>query len=154
MGLMTAIPFTYLLANLNIRVRTLQDSLSSGMTRFLEYFKDVAAQLPRARPLRRSEMDAGPSPVSNAPPSAFAESVLVPSKPLVDDARFDVTAMVDLVFMMNIFFLVTWVDMALAEIDLPDGPALRRGRQRGIRGVDDHERSAGVSGRCPARQRA
>ena len=64
-------------------------------------------------------MDAGPSPVSNAPPSAFAEDVLVPSKPLVDDARFDVTAMVDLVFMMNIFFLVTWVDMALAEIDLP-----------------------------------
>jgi biopolymer transport protein ExbD len=64
-------------------------------------------------------MDAGPSPVSNAPPSAFADAVLVPSKPLVDDARFDVTAMVDLVFMMNIFFLVTWVDMALAEIDLP-----------------------------------
>ena len=64
-------------------------------------------------------MDAGPPPVSNAPPSAFAEDVLVPSKPLVDDARFDITAMVDLVFMMNIFFLVTWVDMALAEIDLP-----------------------------------
>ena len=54
MGLMTAIPFTYMLANLNIRVRTLQDSLSSGMTRFLEYFKDVAARLPGeqiARPL-------------------------------------------------------------------------------------------------------
>ena len=46
MGLMTAIPFTFMLANLNIRVRTLQDSLSSGMTRFLEYFKDVAARLP------------------------------------------------------------------------------------------------------------
>ena len=46
MGLMTAIPFTFLLANLNIRVRNLQDSLSSGMTRFLEYFKDVAARLP------------------------------------------------------------------------------------------------------------
>ena len=64
-------------------------------------------------------MDAGPAPVSNAPPSEFAESVLVPRKPLVDDARFDVTAMVDLVFMMNIFFLVTWVGAALAEIDLP-----------------------------------
>ncbi len=37
----------------------------------------------------------------------------------MDDARFDVTAMVDLVFMMNIFFLVTWVEAALAEIDLP-----------------------------------
>lgn len=39
MGLMTAIPFTFLLANLNIKVRNLQDSLSSGMTRFLERFK-------------------------------------------------------------------------------------------------------------------
>jgi len=46
MGLMTAIPFTFLLANLNIRVRNLQDSLSSGMTRFLEYFKDAAVRLP------------------------------------------------------------------------------------------------------------
>ncbi len=64
-------------------------------------------------------MDAGPAPVSNAPPSPFEEDVLVPSKRLVDDARFDVTAMVDLVFMMNIFFLVTWVGAALAEIDLP-----------------------------------
>ncbi len=44
MGLMTAIPFTYLLANLNIRVRNLQDSLSSGMTRFLESFKVVTAR--------------------------------------------------------------------------------------------------------------
>ena len=64
-------------------------------------------------------MDAGPSPVSNTPPSAFAEDVLVPSKPLVDDARFDVTAMVDLVFMMNIFFLVTWAEAAMGEINLP-----------------------------------
>ena len=44
MGLMTAIPFTYLLANLNIRVRNLQDSLSSGMTRFLEHFKTISAR--------------------------------------------------------------------------------------------------------------
>ena len=44
MGLMTAIPFTFLLANLNIRVRNLQDSLSSGMTRFLEHFKTVTAK--------------------------------------------------------------------------------------------------------------
>jgi biopolymer transport protein ExbB/TolQ len=41
MGLMTAIPFTYLLANLNIRVRNFQDALSSGMTRFLEQFKEI-----------------------------------------------------------------------------------------------------------------
>jgi len=37
----------------------------------------------------------------------------------VDDAHFDVTAMVDLVFMMNIFFLVSWVGANLAELDLP-----------------------------------
>ena len=41
MGLITAIPFTYLLASLNIRIRILQDSLASGMTRFLEHFKNV-----------------------------------------------------------------------------------------------------------------
>ena len=46
MGLMTAIPFTYMLASLNIRMRILQDSLSSGMTRFLEHFKTVAARFP------------------------------------------------------------------------------------------------------------
>ncbi len=46
MGLMTAIPFTFVLANLNIRVRVLQDSLSSGMTRFLEHFKSVVARFP------------------------------------------------------------------------------------------------------------
>ena len=39
MGLITAIPFTYLLANLNIRMRILQDMLTSGMTKFLEHFK-------------------------------------------------------------------------------------------------------------------
>jgi len=38
---------------------------------------------------------------------------------LQDEARFDITAMIDLVFMMNIFFLVTAVGAALAEIDLP-----------------------------------
>jgi len=41
MGLITAIPFNFLLASLNIRVRILQDSLASGMTRFLEHFKSV-----------------------------------------------------------------------------------------------------------------
>jgi biopolymer transport protein ExbB/TolQ len=49
MGLMTAIPFTYLLASLNIRMRILQDSLSSGMTRFLEHFKNAMTRHPQAR---------------------------------------------------------------------------------------------------------
>ena len=44
---------------------------------------------------------------------------LVTRRPLVDDANFDVTAMVDLVFMMNIFFLVSWIGANLAELDLP-----------------------------------
>lgn len=53
-------------------------------------------------------------------PSLTDESdALVPRKSAVEDAHFDITAMVDLVFMMNIFFLVTWVGAALAEIDLP-----------------------------------
>jgi biopolymer transport protein ExbD len=64
-------------------------------------------------------MDAGPEPAASSAPSPFDDDMLVPRKPLVDDARFDVTAMVDLVFMMNIFFLVTWAELARAEIDLP-----------------------------------
>jgi len=35
------------------------------------------------------------------------------------DAEFDITAMVDLVFMMNIFFLVTFVSAVMGEINLP-----------------------------------
>jgi biopolymer transport protein ExbD len=53
-------------------------------------------------------------------PSLADESdALIPRKSVVEDAHFDITAMVDLVFMMNIFFLVTWVGAALAEVDLP-----------------------------------
>ena len=44
---------------------------------------------------------------------------LVKRRPIHDEARFDITAMIDLVFMMNIFFLVTTVTAALAEMDLP-----------------------------------
>lgn len=41
-------------------------------------------------------------------------------KPRHDDAvHFDITAMIDLVFMLNIFFLVTTVAVAMAEMDLP-----------------------------------
>lgn len=36
-----------------------------------------------------------------------------------DDAEFDITAMVDLVFMMNIYFLVTFLTAAMGEINLP-----------------------------------
>lgn len=64
-------------------------------------------------------MDAGPEPSKSSTPSAFDDAALVPRKSLVDDARFDITAMVDLVFMMNIYFLVTWTVAAIAEIDLP-----------------------------------
>jgi biopolymer transport protein ExbD len=76
-------------------------------------------------------MDAGPAPAASSAPSPFDEDMLIPKKSLADDARFDVTAMVDLVFMMNIFFLVTWAEMARAEIDLPTArhcSAAERGR--------------------------
>ncbi len=39
MGLATAIPFNFLLAAINIRVRRLQESLSSGLLQVLEHFK-------------------------------------------------------------------------------------------------------------------
>jgi biopolymer transport protein ExbD len=44
---------------------------------------------------------------------------VIKRQPMGEDAHFDITAMVDLVFMMNIFFLVTWVTAAMNEIDLP-----------------------------------
>jgi biopolymer transport protein ExbB len=40
MGLATAIPFNFLLASINIRVRRLQESLASGLVRILEHFKN------------------------------------------------------------------------------------------------------------------
>jgi biopolymer transport protein ExbD len=51
--------------------------------------------------------------------SVFDDNPLVPRRPMHDEARFDITAMIDLVFMLNIFFLVTTVTAALSEIDLP-----------------------------------
>jgi len=51
--------------------------------------------------------------------SAGLGSSIIQRRPVVADADFDVTAMVDLVFMMNIFFLVTWVVSGMDEIDLP-----------------------------------
>lgn len=44
---------------------------------------------------------------------------LLKRKSSLGEANFDITAMIDLVFMMNIFFLVTTVGAALAEMDLP-----------------------------------
>jgi biopolymer transport protein ExbD len=71
-------------------------------------------------------MDTGSTPApSSGAASSLGEAGLMPRKPIVDDARFDITAMVDLVFMMNIYFLVCWITSALAEVDLP--PA-RHGR--------------------------
>jgi biopolymer transport protein ExbD len=43
----------------------------------------------------------------------------LPRRSLKDDADFDITAMIDLVFMMNIFFLVTSLTKSAAEVDLP-----------------------------------
>ena len=52
--------------------------------------------------------------------SAFADDEpLIAKNPNHNSASFDITAMIDLVFMMNIFFLVTMVSAALEEINLP-----------------------------------
>lgn len=47
------------------------------------------------------------------------EGGLIPRQKAPADAEFDITAMIDLVFMMNIYFLVTFVTAALGEINLP-----------------------------------
>jgi biopolymer transport protein ExbB/TolQ len=43
MGLATAIPFNFLLAAINIRMRRLQESLASGLVQVLEHFKNRRA---------------------------------------------------------------------------------------------------------------
>lgn len=44
---------------------------------------------------------------------------LIARRPDFETPEFDITAMVDLVFMMNIYFLVTFVTVALGEMNLP-----------------------------------
>ena len=61
-------------------------------------------------------LPAASNPLLDSGPDA---NPLVKRRPIRDEARFDITAMIDLVFMMNIFFLVTTVTAALAEMDLP-----------------------------------
>lgn len=52
-------------------------------------------------------------------PSGFASGSLLARKPHQENPDFDITAMIDLVFMMNIYFLVTFITVALGEIELP-----------------------------------
>lgn len=59
------------------------------------------------------------SPPRKSTPASFEDCQLMPKKRTPDDAHFDVTPMVDLVFMMNIYFIVSWLVAAMAEIDLP-----------------------------------
>lgn len=44
---------------------------------------------------------------------------LISRRSLDHHSEFDITAMIDLVFMMNIYFLVTTITAALADINLP-----------------------------------
>lgn len=44
---------------------------------------------------------------------------LIPRQVDREPPEFDITAMVDLVFMMNIYFLVTFVTVSLSQVDLP-----------------------------------
>jgi biopolymer transport protein ExbD len=46
-------------------------------------------------------------------------SDMFPRTKVETSAEFDITAMIDLVFMMNIYFLVTFITIALGELDLP-----------------------------------
>jgi biopolymer transport protein ExbD len=50
---------------------------------------------------------------------ALDSTELIPRQPYKEPPEFDITAMVDLVFMMNIYFLVTFVTVSLTQVDLP-----------------------------------
>jgi biopolymer transport protein ExbD len=58
---------------------------------------------------------AAPSSIDSVPD----DGPLMGKKRLTDDYVFDITAMIDLVFMMNIFFLVTSIADSMSQIDLP-----------------------------------
>lgn len=47
------------------------------------------------------------------------DGLLVARRPLNDDAEFDITALIDLVFLMNIYFMVSFLTAALGEIAMP-----------------------------------
>src|SRR3954470_24105223 len=60
---------------------------------------------------------------ASATHNSLGDSVLGDQMPgragLHDDAEFDITAMIDLVFMMNIYFLVTFITAAMGGLELP-----------------------------------
>ena len=59
--------------------------------------------------MHRSTFNLGPSGAGQ----------LMPRRPDEEMPEFDITAMVDLVFMMNIYFLVTFITVAMGEMNLP-----------------------------------
>jgi len=50
---------------------------------------------------------------------ATGSEELFARRPDFEMPEFDITAMVDLVFMMNIYFIVTFVTVAMGELNLP-----------------------------------
>ena len=60
-----------------------------------------------------------PSAGPPATPLDDVDEPLFPRRRSHNEANFDITAMIDLVFMLNIFFLVTTVVTAQGEMDLP-----------------------------------
>jgi biopolymer transport protein ExbD len=61
----------------------------------------------------------GPVSRSTSPLLAQFGNSLVPRRHRTEDPNFDITAMIDLVFMMNIFFLVTSLTKSMSEMELP-----------------------------------
>ena len=57
--------------------------------------------------------------LSESSESALGGGGLVPPRAKQEDPAFDVTAMVDVVSLMNIYFMVTFVGIALTEANLP-----------------------------------
>src|SRR5437763_15031397 len=59
------------------------------------------------------------SPTSTFNFGASGADQLIARRPDSVPPEFDITAMVDLVVMMNIYFLVTFITVALGELNLP-----------------------------------
>ena len=110
MGLATAIPFNFMLASLNDAHSQLPGFAGRRPGSRARTSQDCA---PNALGWRRCNPRILPSS------AASRRTRCLGRKSQQETPEFDITAMVDLVFMMNMYFLVTFITVALAEINLP-----------------------------------
>ena len=92
---------------------------------------------------------------SHSPSLDDPDNPLAAPRKVEADANFDVTAMIDLVFMMNIYFLVTTLGAAAGELNLPAAKhCVAADRETSVMVVRVNRSSNGKNRRRPFGQRS